>query len=114
MSIPKPPTASVSREISAPRTCIREVTLQYSGPERPISGDLRDPEHAIAYLRRRVIDDAREHLVAIYLDARFRPIGDSLVSIGTANSSSAHPREVFQLAVMLGACYVLIAQSSVG
>ena len=56
-------------------------------------------------------DDAREHLVAIYLDARLRPIGDAIVSIGTASSTAAHPREVFQMAVALGAVALVIGHS---
>jgi DNA repair protein RadC len=72
---------------------------------------MTNAEQIAAYLRRRVRDDAREHLVAIYLDARLRPIGDAIVSIGTASSTAAHPREVFQMAIALGACALVLAHS---
>ena len=74
---------------------IREVAIRYVGQRRRAPRSMTDPEQIAAYLRRRVRDDAREHLVAIYLDARLRPIGDAIVSIGTASSTAAHPREVF-------------------
>jgi DNA repair protein RadC len=64
-----------------------------------------------AYLRRRIHDDAREHFVAIYLDGRHRPIADSVVSIGAATASLVHPREVFQPAIALGACALLIGHN---
>jgi DNA repair protein RadC len=53
-----------------------------------------------AYLRH-AREDAREHLAAIYLDSRLRPIGDAIVSIATGSSTAAYPREVFQMAVAL-------------
>ncbi len=90
---------------------IREVAIRYVGQRRRPPQSMSHPEQVAAYLRRRVQDDAREHLVAIYLDSRHRPIGDAVVSIGTANSTAAHPREVFQMAVALGACAVVIAHS---
>jgi DNA repair protein RadC len=88
---------------------IREVVIRYVGQRRRPPRSMTQPKQIAAYLRRRVRDDAREHLVAIYLDARLRPIGDAIVSIGTANSTAAHPREVFQIAVALGACALLVA-----
>ena len=64
-----------------------------------------------AYLRRRIHDDAREHFVAIYLDGRHRPVADCVVSIGTATASLVHPREVFQPAIAVGACALLIGHN---
>jgi DNA repair protein RadC len=90
---------------------IREVAIRYIGTPRRAPRSMMQAEHIAAYLRRRVRDDAREHLVAIYLDARYRPIGDAIVSIGTANSTTAHPREVFQSAVALGAVALVIGHS---
>ncbi len=83
---------------------IREVVIRYVEQRRRAPRSMTQPAQVAAYLRRRVRDDAREHLVAIYLDARLRPIGDAILSIGTAKSTVAQPREVFQMAVALGAC----------
>jgi hypothetical protein len=90
---------------------IREVAIRYVGkPRRPPLSMSRPRARRRASPSSRQ-DDAWEHLVAIYLDARHRPIGDAIVSIGTANSTPAHPREIFQMAVGLGACAVVIAHS---
>jgi len=90
---------------------IREVAIRYVGARRRAPAKITSPGHVAEYLRRRIRDDAREHFVAIYLDGRHRPIADSVVSIGTATASLVHPREVFQPAIALGACAVLIAHN---
>ena len=40
-----------------------------------------------------------------------RTIADAIVSIGTATASLVHPREVFQPAIGLGACALLIGHN---
>jgi DNA repair protein RadC len=87
---------------------IREVAIRYVGARRRVPGKITRPDQVAEYLRRRVRDDAREHFVAIHLDGRHRPIADSVVSTGTATASLVHPREVFQPAIALGACALLI------
>ena len=90
---------------------IREVAIRYVGAQRRIPAKITRPEEVAQYLRRRIRDDAREHFVAIYLDGRHRPIADSIVSIGTATASLVHPREVFQPAIAIGACALLIGHN---
>lgn len=90
---------------------IREVAIRYVGARRRAPSQITRPEQVAEYLRRRVRDDTREHFVAIYLDGRHRPIADRIVSIGTATASLVHPREVFQPAVALGACALLIGHN---
>ena len=62
-------------------------------------------------MRRAVTDHAREHFVALYLDGRHRPVAHQIVSVGTATASLVHPREVFQPAVLLGACALIVARN---
>jgi len=90
---------------------IREVAIRYVGSRRRAPAKITSPDQVAEYLRRRIRDDAREHFVAIYLDGRHRPIADSIVSIGTATASLVHPREVFQPAIALGACALLIGHN---
>jgi DNA repair protein RadC len=90
---------------------IREVAIRYVGARRRVSEKISSPAQAAEYLRRRIRDDAREHFVAIYLDGRHRAIADAIVSIGTATASLVHPREVFQPAIAVGACALLIAHN---
>ena len=90
---------------------IREVAIRYVGARRRVAEKISSPPEAARYFRRRIHDDAREHLVALYLDGRHRAIADAIVSIGTATASLVHPREVFQPAIGLGACAVLIGHN---
>lgn len=86
---------------------VREVAIRYRGP-RLSAAPVAEPKQAVAFARKVVTDDAREHFVAIYLDGRHRPIAYSVVGVGTASAALVHPREVFQAAVIAGAVGVII------
>lgn len=60
-----------------------------------------------AFLR----DDPRERFVAVYLDAKHRPIAVHEVSVGTTNQSLVHPREVFGPALQLAAVALVVAHN---
>lgn len=90
---------------------IREVAVRYVGRSARIATSIRQPLEVVEFLRRVVRDDAREHFVALYLDGRHRPIAHQVVSIGTASASLVHPREVFQPAILVGACAVIVAHN---
>jgi DNA repair protein RadC len=90
---------------------IREAVVQYRGARRGVSPTLRSPEDAARFVRRLIGADAREHFVALMLDARHRPIAYQVVSVGTATASIVHPREVFQAAISLGACALIVAHN---
>lgn len=70
---------------------VREVAIRYRGPQLSVSAVIRRPEEAVAFARKVVTDDAREHFVAIYLDGRHRPIAHSVVSLVSAQ----RPRHLF-------------------
>lgn len=92
---------------------VREVTLRYSGV-RHEGGSVADPGDAAAMFRRLLgdrADDPREFFVAVYLDGRHQPIGWTVVAIGTASAALVHPREVFQAAVHIGACALIVAHT---
>ena len=90
---------------------IREAVVRYRGSRRGVAGVMRNPEDVARFVRGVVGNDAREHFVAILLDGRHRPIAYQVVSIGTATAALVHPREVFQPAVGLGACAVIVAHN---
>jgi DNA repair protein RadC len=51
----------------------------------------------------------QEQVVVVPVDARLRHLGTSVVSVGTVNESSAHPREIFRPVITRGAYgFVLI------
>lgn len=89
---------------------IREVRVNYvSTSTKPfrISG----PDDVANFIRLILTDNSREHFVALYLDGSHRVASYSIVSIGSANQASVHPREVFQRAVLVGATAIAIAHN---
>ena len=89
---------------------IREVSANYrkTGIHRfKISG----PEDAARMVARVLPDNSREHLVSLYLDAAHQVIAYSVTATGTANSCPVHPREVFQIAFLVGAVAVIVAHN---
>jgi len=90
---------------------IREVAVRYIGRSARIASAIRRPPEVVEFMRRVVRDDAREHFVALYLDGRHRPIAHQVVSVGTASASLVHPREVFQPAILVGACAAIVGHN---
>jgi len=92
-------------------TTIREAVIKYRGARRKIESVIQGPVDVARFIRSLVGNDAREHFVCIYLNGRHRPIAYQVVSIGTATASLVHPREVYQPAVGLGACAIIVAHN---
>lgn len=93
-----------------PSDYVREVTARYIGPRRK-SIVITSVDMAADFMRKLLRDQAREHLIALYLNASHQTISHSIVALGTATSAPAHPREVFQPAILLGACAVIIGHN---
>ncbi len=53
----------------------------------------------------------REQCVMLALDAKHKVIGSNIVSVGSLNASTVHPREVFKPAVLLNAAALVIAHN---
>ena len=90
---------------------IREVAVRYVGRSARIATAIRRPDQVVDFMSRVVRDDAREHFLALYLDGRHRPIAHQVVSVGTASASLVHPREVFQPAILVGACAAIVGHN---
>lgn len=93
-----------------PGDYVREVTARYIGPRRR-SVKVTSPEVAANFMRRLLRDYAREHVFALYLDASHAVVSYSLLSLGTANAASIHSREVFQGAILAGACAIILGHN---
>jgi DNA repair protein RadC len=89
---------------------VREVCARYSGPRRK-GVQIQKPADMKPFLSGILKDNAREQFFAVYLDGAHRIVSYSVVSIGTAQSTLVHPREVFQPAILAGACAVIIAHN---
>lgn len=83
-----------------------ERALPYCRPRH-----LRSGGDAASMFRAIIADDPREHLLALYLDTRHVPIGTHVVSIGTADSSAVHPREILGPAVSLSAAAFVLCHN---
>jgi len=63
------------------------------------------------HLSPRISDEKKECFFGLYLDAKNRIIREEKISIGTANASLVHPREVFAPALAEGAISLIIAHN---
>lgn len=93
-----------------PKEYVREVTAKYIGPRRKAI-KIGGPEDAAKFISSVMKDQAREHFVALYLDGAHNIASYSIVSTGSANSAPVHPREVFQGAVLVGACALIVGHN---
>ena len=80
-------------------TFIREVRATYQPTSTPLLA-IKGPDDVANFVRSILTDNSREHFVALYLDGAHQVASYSIVSIGTANASVVHPREVFQRAIL--------------
>ena len=53
----------------------------------------------------------RERFIVAHLDAKHRPIGIEVVSVGSLTSSIVHPREVFKAAIVQNAAAVILCHN---
>jgi DNA repair protein RadC len=84
--------------------------------ECPIPTDLAlcdQPERAAAYWRTHIrnnpyMDSDKECMVVLLLNTRHRIMGHHLVSIGTLDTTIAHPREIFRSAIIANSSAILL------
>ena len=91
-------------------TFIREVRATYQQTTSRVFA-IKGPDDVAEFVRSILTDNSREHFVALYLDGAHQVASYSIVSMGTANSAVAHPREVFQRAILAGAVSIIIAHN---
>ena len=91
--------SSYSFNLSLP--CVRESTS-------PVI--VRTPEEA-----RRVLDDtamlAQEAFTVLTLNVKYHLLDRHLISLGVADASLVHPREVFRTAIMDGAAAIILSHN---
>ena len=77
---------------------------------RPVLPLIEETAQAIEQLQD-IKAQHKEHFVGLYLNARHELIHKEIVSIGTANASIVHPRDVFAPALMHNATAVIVAHN---
>jgi DNA repair protein RadC len=73
--------------------------------------NVKDPQSVVKAIRASIKDKAKEHFKLILLNPRNKIIGISTVSVGTLNTSLAHPREIFKEAIIHNAMSVVLAHN---
>ncbi len=89
---------------------VREVTARYIGPRRKgltISG----PGDAACFMRGLLRDEAREHFLALYLNSAHHIVSFSLVSVGSTTSAPVSAGVIFQGALLVGACAIIVGHN---
>ena len=89
---------------------VREVTARYIGPRRKgltISG----PGDAACFMRGLLRDEAREHFLALYLNSAHYIVSFSLVSVGSTTSAPVSAGVIFQGALLVGACAIIVGHN---
>ena len=104
------PTRTTVENSDTSNIFIREVRATYHMTEtQPFT--ITGLWSAAAFVRTILTDNSREHFVALYLDGAQQVVSYSTISIGTANATPVHPREVFQRAILAGAISLVVAHN---
>ena len=89
---------------------IREARVNYIHCEH-VMFKISGPADVANFVRSILTDNSREHSVALFLDGQHQVAAYSIVSIGSANSAIATPREIFQRAIVAGAISIVISHN---
>lgn len=104
--------ASIHRQVKNPAE-LKIVRLR----ECPMDDSTIDtPPQINAFWRKHVVaaswfSDVKECLCVFLLNVRLRLIGFELVSLGTLDTISWHPRDVFRLAIVHSAASIIVAHN---
>lgn len=87
---------------------LRETSIPYAPLERP--------ERLVGFWRSQIacadwFDADKEHLVCFSLDAQLRMRAFAVVSVGLANQTLIHAREVFRPAISVAASHVILGHN---
>lgn len=69
---------------------------------------IKTPEDAAGLVMEEMRHLDREHFRALLLNAKNQVIGQEVISIGTLNSSTVHPRELFKNAIKRSAAAIIL------
>ena len=104
------PIFSLVKPTQLEANLIREVRVSYRTTRRKRIA-ITQPEQVATFVRSVLHDNAREHVVALYLDAAHQVSAYALISIGLANFAHVHPREIYQRAIAVGSVALVIAHN---
>lgn len=85
----------------------RRVAISVAGDRLSI----KSPDDAASIVMEEMRHLDREHFVALLLNVKNQLIARELISIGTLNSSSVHPRELFKPAIRRSAASIILVHN---
>ena len=81
--------------------------LEVNDTNLPVINDAKDAIAQLSDMR----DLKKEHLVALYLNAKNQLVHKETISMGTLNANLVHPREVFEPALKYSAAQIIVAHN---
>ena len=99
-----------AREIPNYRCCLVRDTDDTDASSKT-SEPITDPAELVRAVEHLFAGADREVFAALALDARNRPIGSNVVSVGTLTASLVHPREIFKFGILSGAASICLAHN---
>lgn len=94
--------------------CIAELAKRMAAQRSKSSLDCSNPSHVASYYMEKMRHEDKEKVILLCLNNRYKLIEEYLLSIGTVNSASLSPREVFMKALKCGASNVLLLHNHPG
>lgn len=88
--------------------CICELSRRIAKKTAEKKMDFSDSETVAQYYMQDLRHLSKEHMIMVMLDTKCRMIRDTVISIGTVNSSLVTPREVYMEALIHGAVSIIL------
>lgn len=88
--------------------CIAELTSRIAKTSRFRDVKLNDPGSIAAYYMEALRHEPKEQLLLAMFDSKSVLLGDTVISVGTVNSSLVSPREVFIKALEYQAVHIVL------
>ena len=92
------------------KACV-EVARRLAIVSEGLRPRIETADAAAAVVRPHLLDKAKEHFVALLLDARHRLIRLSPIAVGSLAATLVHPRELFKEAISASAAVVIVAHN---
>lgn len=86
---------------------VREIELVYKAEKKTLFG-LGDPETVFEFMKADFKGALKEKFYAVFMNTKNEVLGYTLVSLGTVNEASVHPRDVFIGAIAVNAVNVIM------
>ena len=91
---------------------IYEASIAYNLVQLGDVTALNTPERIVDYMRDAYAKTPlQESFWVICLDRKNKPIGRTMITLGTLTSTLAHPREVFKIAILASAAAIVVTHN---